>query len=224
MDSPVRIIDIAPDQRPRERLAAVGTRALSDAELLAIQLGSGSRGRSALTLAHQLLSRWGGAAGLAGAEVSELARTVGVGPAKAARVVSAFALGGRAAETSVRVRLSGSADIADVAIPIIGRARQEQVLVVVADGQSRVCHSEIVAQGSAKHCPMPVREVLAMVLRHDGVAFAVAHNHPGGDPAPSSADVEVTARLRDAATEVGLRFLDHVVVAGGDWRSITASR
>jgi DNA repair protein RadC len=90
---------------------------------------------------------------------------------------------------------------------------------LVADGASRLKRAEVVATGSAKSCPVPVREIVATVLRHDGVAFAVAHNHPGGDPAPTAADLAATKALRDAARTVGLRFLDHVVVADGTWRS-----
>lgn len=167
--------------------------------------------------------RWGGPAGLARAEASDLAHSPGIGPAKAARIVSAFALGGRAGEPSLRVRLETSSDIAAVARPVIGAARQEQVLVIVADGRMRVRHSEVVAKGSAKHCPVPVREVLSTVLRHDGVAFALAHNHPGGDPTPSIADVDTTERLHSAAGEVGLRLLDHVIVTTDAWRSVTAA-
>ena len=95
-------------------------------------------------------------------------------------------------------------------------------MVIVVDGRSRIQHSEVLARGSAVGCSVPIREVLATVLRHDGVGFALAHNHPSGDPSPSNHDVEVTGRLREAATSVGLKMLDHVVVAGGSWRSATA--
>lgn len=150
MVSTIRIRDIAQEQRPRERLIAAGASALSDAELLALQLGTGSRDASALDLANDLLVRWGGAAGLARAEAAELARATGVGTAKAARIVSAFALGRRASAASPRMRLDTSMDIVRVARPLIGVARQEHLLVLVADGASRVQHTEVVAKGSAK--------------------------------------------------------------------------
>lgn len=106
----------------------------------------------------------------------------------------------------------------------LGRARTEHVAVIIADGGSRLTGVEIVAVGSAKSCPMPVREVLAAVLRHDGVAFGVAHNHPGGDATPTHADMCATDALRVGAEATGLRFLDHVVVTAADWRSVTMSR
>jgi len=195
--------------RPRERLFRGGQGALSDAELVAIQLGSGSEGESALALAQRLISEFSGVSGLARAQPDELARQRGVGPAKAARLVSAFALTDRCAGPSVGLHLRNSADIAAVARPLIGRARVETVILIVADSQHRVCRVLTVAQGGPTSSLVPVRDVLALALRHDGVAFAVAHNHPSGSTQLSDEDVQVTHRLRAAASAVGLRFLDH---------------
>ena len=208
--------------RPRERLLAHGAGALSDAELIAIQLGSGMAGKSALNIAQALLSAFGGAGGLAQAEPAELARFGGVGPAKAARLAAAVELARRVTREPDGTILVGSADIAREAARMLHGQRSEQVVVLVADSRLRLRRTETVAAGSATTCPVPVREVLATVLRHDGIAFAVAHNHPGGDPTPSSDDREATQALRDAAQATGLRFLDHVVVAGTDWRSAAA--
>lgn len=210
--------------RPRERLSRVGADALSDAELVAIQLGSGSTGENALALAQRLLAEFGGVSGLARAEVDELARHRGVGPAKACRLVSAFALAARTHGSVLGLPLRTSADIAAVAGPLIGRSRVEKVVLLVADSQHRLSRMLVVAQGGATGCSVPVRELLSLVLRHDGVAFAVAHNHPSGTPDPSLEDRRVTARLQAGANEVGVKLLDHVIIAGQDWRSVTASR
>lgn len=96
-----------------------------------------------------------------------------------------------------------------------GQLAQSDTLTVVL---------EEVAKGGARSCALPVREVLSAALRHDGVAFALAHNHPGGDPTPTEADGAATLRVADAAAQVGLRFLDHVVVTDAAWRSVSASR
>jgi DNA repair protein RadC len=219
----VRMLDMPGGDRPRERLARQGVAALSDAELVAVLLGSGHAGASALDVAQRLLAEWGGAAGLAAGRPEELARATGVGPAKAARLAAAFGLAMRSGATLALPKLSDSADIAREAGAVIGRGRTEQMVTLVADGGSRLRRVEIVSSGSAKSCPMPVREVLATVLRHDGVAFAVAHNHPGGDPTPTHADRQATAVLQAAAQATGLRFLDHVIVTAGGWRSVGAS-
>ncbi|MBK7273165.1 MAG: DNA repair protein [Actinomycetales bacterium] len=202
---------------------ALGARALSDAELVAIHLGTGRPGAGVLTLAGSLLADWDGVGGLARAEVDELARTPGVGSAKASRLVAAFALASRI-NAHVGAPLRTSADLAALAIPRIGHARTEQVLLVLLDGGHRVCRVLTVASGSATSSVVPVREVLSLALRHDAVALGLAHNHPGGSVEASLADLDATQRVREGATAVGLRFLDHVVVAGDRWCSITASR
>lgn len=207
---------------PRERLVALGVGALSDAELVAIHLGTGARGQHVLTLARELLDEWGGVGGLARAEVDELARRPGVGVAKAARLVAAFALADRV-EASSLVVIRDSADIARIAMARIGRARNEEVLLLVLDGGNRLRHALPLARGGATGSPLPIREALSLTLRHDGVAFALAHNHPGGSPEPSRADLDATARIRTAAGEVGLRFLDHVIVTVDEWRSVSAA-
>ena len=216
---PVKMTDMPTVDRPRERLFRQGVAALSDAELVAVQLGSGCEGVSALGLAQRLLADWGGLSGLAMARPEELARVSGVGPAKSARLSAAFAIANRLAVPNETIKLSTSEDIARVAQPLIGQVRTEQILVLITDGGLRLKRAEVIASGTAKSCPMPVREVLATVLRHDGVAFAVAHNHPGGNPTPTEADRASTQALKNAATAVGLRFLDHTIVTSESWCS-----
>lgn len=202
---------------------ALGSSALSDAELVALQLGTGGRGGNVLALARTLLREWGGLAGLARADVDELARTPAVGTAKACRLVAAFALADRSAAPNSEMVVRSSADIAAVAIPRIGRARIEEVLLIVLDNGHRVRRVISVARGGATSSVVPVRDVLSQVLRHDGIAFAVAHNHPSGSIEPSDDDLKVTRRLASAAEQTGLRFLDHVIVAGDRWRGLSAA-
>ncbi|MFK4495079.1 MULTISPECIES: RadC family protein [unclassified Dermacoccus] len=208
---------------PRERLMIHGASALSDAELVALHLGTGSQGAPVLVLAHRLLDAWGGVAGLARAEVPELARTPGVGPAKASRLVAAFALGSRGGQRPTRP-LRSSADIAALARAHIGHERVEHVLALVLDARLVPLHTSVVSRGGAAGASLPVRELLALTMRHDGVALAVAHNHPSGHAAPSRADLDATHRLRTGCDVVGVRLLDHVVVTDGDaWASITST-
>lgn len=209
--------------RPRGRLLREGSHALSDAELVAILLGTGGRGRSTVALAQDILARCGGVAGLARWSVPELARLDAVGPAKASRLVAALALAGRLGSPDECTILADSGSIAAVAQSRLDGGRVERLLVLVTDSGLRLRHLEEVAKGGASGCGLPVREVLSAVLRHDGVAFALAHNHPGGDPTPTDADRAATQRAADAAAHVGLRFLDHVVVTDAGWRSVTAS-
>jgi DNA repair protein RadC len=220
---PVLMADMPSHERPRERLLARGAEALSERELLALVLRNGSRGASALDLAAALLAEYGSLAGLAVARPEELERRPGVGQAKAAALIAAFRLGQLVASTVAEdAPLQGSEDVFRVARSELAGQRRERVVVLVCDAGNRLRRTEAVADGSIDRSALPVREILNCVLRHDGRAFAIAHNHPSGDPTPSEADVLATRALAAAARVVGLRFLDHVVVAGDRWHRITA--
>jgi DNA repair protein RadC len=214
---------VALHERPRERLLIRGPEGLSERELLAIILGSGARGVSAIDLATRLLAEYGSLSSLATARPEELAANTGIGAAKAASLTAAFELGRRVNDDhdQDRMVLRRPEDVARVARRELAGLRRERVLVLVCDAANRLRRTEAVAEGSIDRSLVPVREILNAVLRHDGRAFAIAHNHLGGDPEPSSADKGATVELRSAATVVGLRFLGHVVVSGDRWACVS---
>lgn len=220
MPSAVTIKGLPENARPRERLLALGVEALSTSELLAILLRSGARHENALELATRLLAEFGGVGGLASMRVEELARATGHGPFEGG-------CGRRRVPTGPAFRSSRKEMPAGP--PKSGRrwpdhtlrtVRRERTIVAVLDAGHRVSSIVTLTEGSIDRALLPVREVLNAVLRHDGRAFAVAHNHPSGDPEPSEADIEATRALAAAARVVGLRFVDHVIVAENRWRSL----
>jgi DNA repair protein RadC len=219
----VTIKDLPERERPRERLLSLGVDALSDRELLALVLRNGRRGESALEVAGALLSEFGSLESLASALPEELSRRAGVGPAKAAALVAAFRLGKVARNSWSAAVLRSAADVAEVALREIGDARRERVIVLVCDSANRLRRVIRVSEGTIDRSLLPVREVLNAVLRHDGRAFAIAHNHPSGDVTPSDADRRAFTELCGAARAVGLRFLDHVIVGGGEWQSVSSA-
>jgi DNA repair protein RadC len=214
------IADLPAHDRPRERLVRRGPEALSERELLALVLRQGHRGESALDLAGSLLCEYGSVSALAGARPEELAQRSGIGVAKAASLVAAFRLGRLVSDPAGAVALRNAADIASNVNSELAGLRRERVLVLICDGANRIRRTVALTEGSIDHSLFPVRDILNSVLRHDGRAFAVAHNHPSGDPTPSESDRRATTELSAAARIVGLRFLDHVIVAGNDWQSI----
>ncbi len=219
---PVVMAAVPSDQRPRERLAAYGIESLSARELLALVLRNGTAGMSALDLADELLAEFGSLTGLAGARPEELARRPGIGPAKAAAVVAAFGLARKVEHTPAsRTSLRSAEDVARIAVRELEGLRRERVLVLICDGRNGLRHTATVSDGSMDRALVPVREILNAVLRHDGRAFALAHNHPDGDPEPSDADRRATVDVKAAAHVSGLRFLGHVVVAGIEWRAVS---
>jgi len=214
------LTSIPAHDRPRERLLRCGAEALSERELLALVLRHGRRGESALDLAGSLLCEYGGLPAMAIARPEELAQRSGIGTAKAGALIAAFQLGRLADHSADTVTLRSAADVARKVSPELAGLRRERVLVLVCDGANRVRRTVVVTDGAIDRSLFPVRDILNAVLRHDGRAFAVAHNHPSGDPTPSEADRRATMELFAAARIVGLRFLDHVIVADSEWRRV----
>lgn len=193
---------------------------MSEAELIALVLGDGSESQNAVARGQLLIAELGGLPRVASAFAEELVRCPGVGPTKAARLLASFELAARATVSRTGWVLDSAPTIAQVAGPALARERREKVVVLVADAAHRVLRVAPVATGGLDSSPLPVREVLHAVLRYDGRAFALAHNHPSGDPTPSVQDREATGAVVRAADAVGLRFLDHVVIGGTAWRSV----
>ncbi|GGK41028.1 hypothetical protein GCM10010124_37360 [Pilimelia terevasa] len=217
----MRIADLPSTDRPRERLHTHGPAALADRELLAVLLRTGAGpGDGAHELAAALLARYGSLAALARAHPAELTTLHGVGPAKAAILAAAAELGRRARRPAAAAVIRGTSDLVSIAAPLLhGRAR-ERLVLVVCDGRNQVTSCEVVSEGGAGRTLLPVREITVAVLRRDGAAFALAHNHPDGDVRPSAADRAATARIGEAANTLDLRFLDHVVLTDTQWRRV----
>jgi DNA repair protein RadC len=205
------------EERPREKLAARGSDALSDAELLAVLLRSGRRGQTAVDLARDLLVRFDGLAGLLALELDVLARPAGMGTAKATQLKAAFALGERCA----RAVLTRGATLSDpeacgsfLSLRLKGLVR-EVFAVVFVDSQHRVLAYEELFAGTLDGASVHPREVVRAALRHNAAAVVFAHNHPSGVAEPSDADVRITERLRAALALVDVRVLDHLIVGSG---------
>jgi DNA repair protein RadC len=211
-----------PEDRPRERLLASGAAALADAELVALLLGQGRPGRTALDLARDLLVTHGGVAGLGRSSASELTAHPGVGPAKAARVLAACELG-RRRELAAAPRGERILTPADAARAAAARARdsaQECFLVLLLDARHRLLRMETIGIGGWEQAAIQPREVFRPALAQAASAVIVAHNHPSGDPAPSPADLHLTRQLIEAAKCLGIRLLDHVIIGQGSFTSL----
>lgn len=216
----MRVKDLPPADRPRERLMTAGAGALADRELLALLLCSGGRGVSAVELASRLIAYCGDLGELARSDPHRLLAVPGIGPAKAARVAAAFHLVRRVRAEPERTRITCSADIASSAAPMLHGNPRERLVVVICDPRGAIIRRAVISEGGSDHTPAPVRDIISTVLTSGGAAFGLAHNHPSGSLDPSPADLEVTARLHEAADTVGLRFLDHVIVTDTAWRRV----
>jgi DNA repair protein RadC len=210
--------------RPRERLAEQGAEALGDRELLALLISTGMRGKGAHELAEGLLDRFGSVTAIGRASVAELSAVAGIGTAKASSLLAGFELARRAATPDQPTRLGSTTDIAAVAGPLLRDRARERLIVITCDAALRVLGTDRISDGGADQTLFALREIIVAVLRRDGRSFALAHNHPSGDPEPSAEDVSATQSAADAAAVTGLVFLDHVIVTETAWQAVPVSR
>lgn len=217
-----RIKDIPPSDRPRERLGELGTKSLSDAELLALVLGSGMRGRNALTWAGSLLAETGGLSELARVDFDALKNEKGLGSARASRVAAALELGRRCAVASRpdRSPIRTPADAAQLVSPHLLDLTQEHVVVILLDARRGVLRTTEVHRGSQTAAPVCIKSILRLAISATASGIIVAHNHPSGDPSPSLADERCTASLVSAAMSVGVDVIDHLIITRSGFCSL----
>ena len=220
----MRLTDLAPAERPRERLLRHGADALSDAELLALFLRTGQRGEDVLAFAHRVLRDSGGLAGLFAHEGRALAGIRGIGPAKQAelRAVTALAQRYLASSLSKPEAVRDPSGIADYFALNLRDRPQEVFAAAFLDARHRVVAFEDLFYGTLDGASVHPREVVRRALHHRAAALIVAHNHPSGAPDPSAADIAVTRRLREALALVDIRVLDHFIVGEGRPVSLAA--
>ena len=212
-------------ERPCERLWRLGPEALSDTELLAILLHTGTPTASALDLAHRLVCH-GEANGnairyLQTALPAELSKVPGIGATKAARIKAAVELGRRVASLEVRrSRIRCAADAAGLLLDGMRHLEQEEIRVLCLDTRLGVLGWEAVAVGGLNAARGEPREVFRPAVRCSAAAVIVAHNHPSGDPTPSQPDLQLTRRLLEAGRLLGIDMLDHLIIGDGKYHSL----
>jgi len=201
-------------ERPRERLLGSGPESLSDAELMAIILRTGSGGDTSVDLARYLLTRFGGLRGVDGCSVSELSALKGMGPAKTAQIKAAFELAKRLVENQGRVRdrVTCSADVHrrfQLRMRDLGR---EEFRVLYLTGRNDIIDDKILFEGSLRESVVSPREIILHAVQRSAASVILMHNHPSGNPDPSQEDREVTAKIVRACRYVDISVLDHIII------------
>jgi DNA repair protein RadC len=220
----VKISDWPTDERPRERLLEHGPQRLSDAELLALFLGSGLRGMDAVGSARQLLARFGSLRVLLETTTADLMKELGLGPARVCALKAALELGSRylAAGLERGEALTDPARAGEYFARRLRGLPHEVFAGLFLDNRHRAIAFEELFRGTLDGAEVYPREVLKRCLAHNAAALIVGHNHPSGCSEPSAADRAVTLRLRDALAMVEIRLLDHFVVGDGAPCSLAA--
>lgn len=217
-----RITDWPERERPREKLRDRGPAALSDAELLAILLRTGTGRQTALDLARLLVTRDRPLRRLASMSIPELTRLHGIGEAKAVTVLAAVELGRRlaAAAPDERPVLRTPADAAACVIPLLRDRTNEVFCVLVLDAMNRLKELVELTAGTLTASLVHPREVFKAAIDHRAASVIVVHNHPSGNPEPSREDLEVTRQLAAAGKTLGIALHDHLIVAGNGFVSL----
>jgi DNA repair protein RadC len=207
--------------RPREKLARVGAEALGDNELVALLIGAGTRSRSALLVAQDVIAASDGVPGLARLGLDELCGIRGVGASRASRLLAAIEIGRRAlyADPRQRPQMLTTEDLAAYLMPRYSGCRVERFGVMLLDQKQRVIRSTILSTGTIESSVSHPRDVFRVAMLGSASRVVVFHNHPSGDPTPSASDQLVTRRLAMAGELMGMDLMDHIILAGRTYYS-----
>ena len=216
------IRDWAEDDRPREKLLYKGAAALSDAELFAILIGSGNKNESAVELCKRILGdNHNNLNELARLSITDLAKYKGIGEAKAISIVAALEIGKRRKTNEVleRTKITQSSDLFELFEPALLDLNHEEFWVAFMNGANKVLETKRLTQGGMKQTVVDVSMLLRMALERLAHAVAVAHNHPSGENYPSREDLQITQKIKTGCDAIGVRLLDHIIIAGGRYYS-----
>jgi len=217
--------DLPLSERPRERLAKLGSEALSSQEILALILGRGIKGESVIITAQKLLSRFGNLKNLASASIEELTQTKGIGPAKAAQIKATFELSKRLEHSSnedTKITVKSPEDVVKTARSLLKGKKKEHFVVICLDTRNHLIKTSTVSIGSLDCSIVHPREVFKDAISSSAASVIFIHNHPSGDPTPSEDDIKMTKRLIEAGEIIGIEVLDHIILCDSEHLSMKA--
>lgn len=212
----------ADDDKPREKLRHKGSFVLSDAELIAILIGSGNREESAVELSKRILASVGhNLSEMGKLSVNQLMKFKGIGEAKAVTIAAALEVGRRRRmqDTGKITKISGSRDAFELLYPIMGELQHEEFWIVYLNNSNKVIHKSQLSKGGITGTLVDVRLVLKEALELGAVGIILAHNHPSGTLKPSASDKHITEKLKNASEALDIKVLDHLILTRHDYLS-----
>lgn len=210
------------DERPREKLISKGRAALTDSELIAIMLGAGVKGVSAIELGKELLEKYQSVARLASLDISELSSIKGIGKAKALTLISAFELGRRAAiieSFDEKTKFNSPEAFAAYFIPKLRDLNNEVFIAVMLNTSNQIIREVKVSEGILDACLAHPREIFKFAILENSSSVAIIHNHPSGNPEPSQEDILLTKQLKQAGDILNIKVIDHIIIAKNSYYS-----
>ena len=219
----MRMADLSPEQRPRERLMAGHGEELGEAELLALLWGSGQRGRNAIELAQETLSGHGGLSGPMGLGLQHWTEIAGIGPARACQLWAAQELCRRAGRGATRQRINSPRSAGAYLLPRCHGWSEERFGLLALNAKGDLLAERILSQGTSTGTLISPREFFREALRFGATSALAFHNHPTGDPTPSREDIQLTKRLRAAGESLGVPLADHLILGTESYHSFRAA-
>lgn len=216
------IKDVPKEDRPRERLLKLGASHLSNQELLAILIGSGTKKESVMTLSNRVLMHFEGLKLLKDATIEELTAIKGIGDAKGVLILSAIELGKRMNEYKPEERyiIRSPEDGADYVMEEMRNLNQEHFVALFLNTKNQIMHRQTIFIGSLNASIVHPREIFREAVKRSAASIIVAHNHPSGDPSPSQEDIHVTRRLVESGKMIGIELLDHLIIGNRKFVSL----
>jgi DNA repair protein RadC len=215
------------DDRPREKLLLRGAQSLSDAELVAILLRTGKKGKSVIEIARELISSEGNLAMLATKTVDSLQLISGIGKDKAAALAAAFELSRRILSQPkwlANKKITSPLDIAEIFIPILRDDNKEKFIVVCLNSANKVIKHETISIGNLNSSVVHPREVFKVAIDNSAASIILIHNHPSGNPEPSNEDIRITKKIAETGKIMEIPVFDHLIIAGETYTSFVEKR
>ncbi|MEI3605834.1 DNA repair protein RadC [Pseudogracilibacillus sp. SE30717A] len=218
----IKMRDVPKEERPRERLIKYGESHLSNQELLAILLGSGTQNESVMDLSNRVLMHFEGLKLLSDATIEELTSIKGIGNAKGIIILAALELGRRINRYKPEEKyiIRSPEDGADYVMEEMRNLNQEHLVVLFLNTKNQIIHRQTIFIGSLNASIVHPREIFREAVKRSAASIICAHNHPSGDPSPSKEDIHVTRRLVEAGKIMGIELLDHLVIGNNSFTSL----
>ncbi len=223
----MKVRDLPPDDRPREKLVLRGAQNLTDAELLAILLRTGKKGKSVITVSQELINTHGNLAILASKSLPVLTKSDGIGKDKASALMAAFEISRRIQAQSKwfsENKISSPEDVAKVFIPLLKDELKEKFILICLNSANKIIKFETVSIGSLNASVVHPREIFKAAIENSAASVILLHNHPSGNPEPSSEDIAVTQKLVESGRILDIPIFDHLIIAGDSYTSFVERR
>jgi len=219
--------DLPLDDRPREKLMLRGPQNLTDAELLAILIRTGKKGKTVISVAQEIISTHKNLAILASKTISDLVKVGGIGKDKAATLLAAFELSRRILSQSKWLnerKITSPQDVAEIFIPLLRDELKEKFILVCLNSANKIIATETISVGNLNSSVVHPREVFKTAIDHSSASIILLHNHPSGNPEPSNEDISITKKMVESGKILDIPVFDHIIIAGNSFTSFVEKR